>query len=99
MAVQFNYLAPRGWKPKNPDKNYLITLLKIELDEEAVAMAKYHHLRKGKWLQNLPQVHGPKFLMEKTLEFPLQGRKGQLPMIWTIKDTCLRLPIPSIYLN
>lgn len=48
MAVQFNYLASRGWKPKNPDKNYLITLLKIELDEEAVAKAKYHHLRKGK---------------------------------------------------
>ena len=48
MAVQFNYLAPRGWKPKNPDNNYLITLLKIELDEKAVAMAKYHHLRKGK---------------------------------------------------
>ena len=48
MAVQFNYLAKKGWKPKNPDKNYLITLLKVELDKEAVAKAKYHHLKKGK---------------------------------------------------
>ncbi len=48
MAVQFDYLAKRGWKPKNPDENYLITLIKIELDERAVAKAKYHHLKKGK---------------------------------------------------
>ena len=31
MAVQFNFLAPKGWKPKNPDKDYLITYLDIEL--------------------------------------------------------------------
>ena len=31
MAVQFNYLAPKGWKPKNPDKDYIITYLDIEL--------------------------------------------------------------------
>lgn len=31
MAVQFDYLAPKGWKPKNPDKDYLITYLDIEL--------------------------------------------------------------------
>jgi len=47
MAVQFNYVAKRGWKPKNPDENYVITLLKIELDETAVKEAKYHHLKKG----------------------------------------------------
>ncbi len=47
MAVQFNYLAKKGWKPKNPDENYLITLLKVELDKKAVAKAKYHHLKKG----------------------------------------------------
>lgn len=31
MAVQFNYVAPKGWKPKNPDEEYLITYLDIEL--------------------------------------------------------------------
>ncbi|MDP2628461.1 MAG: RuBisCO large subunit C-terminal-like domain-containing protein [Nanoarchaeota archaeon] len=46
MAVQFNYVAKRGWKPKNPDENYIITLLKVELDEKAVKEAKYHHSKK-----------------------------------------------------
>lgn len=45
MAVQFNYIARKGWKPKNPDENYVITLLKIELDEKAVKEAKYQHSR------------------------------------------------------
>ena len=36
MAVQFNYVAKRGWKPQNSDENYVITLLKIELDEKAI---------------------------------------------------------------
>ena len=36
MAVQFDYLAPKRWKPKNPDENFVITLLKVELDEKAV---------------------------------------------------------------
>jgi len=31
MAVQFDYVAPKGWKPKNPDSDYLITYLDIEL--------------------------------------------------------------------
>lgn len=31
MAVQFDYVAPKGWKPKNPDEDYLITYLDIEL--------------------------------------------------------------------
>ncbi len=31
MAVQFDYIAPKGWKPKNPDEDYLITYLDIEL--------------------------------------------------------------------
>ena len=31
MAVQFNYVAPKGWKPKNADEDYLITELDIEL--------------------------------------------------------------------
>lgn len=31
MAVQLNYLAPKGWKPKNADKDYLITYIDIEL--------------------------------------------------------------------
>ena len=40
MAVQFNYLARKGWKPKNEDKNWLITLIKIELDDKAIKEAK-----------------------------------------------------------
>nr|VDD88768.1 RuBisCO long chain, Form III-like [uncultured archaeon] len=43
MAVQFDYLAKEGWKPKNPDENYVITLLKVELDENAVKEARYHN--------------------------------------------------------
>ncbi len=39
MAVQFNYLAPKGWKPKNAEENYLITLLKMELSKEAIKEA------------------------------------------------------------
>jgi len=46
MAVQFNYLAPPGWKPKNQDKKWLITLIKIEFSEDAVREAKYHHTKK-----------------------------------------------------
>ncbi|MDP2672679.1 MAG: RuBisCO large subunit C-terminal-like domain-containing protein [Nanoarchaeota archaeon] len=40
MAVQFNYIAKKGWKPKNSDENYVITLLKIELDESAIKEVK-----------------------------------------------------------
>ena len=40
MAVQFDYVAKKGWKPKNSDEKYLITLLKVELDEKAVREAK-----------------------------------------------------------
>ena len=47
MAVQFDYLAKRGWKPKNPDENYLITLLKIEIDPKAVKEAKYQHSKEN----------------------------------------------------
>src|SRR3989344_1582161 len=40
MAVQFDYVAKNGWKPKNSDKDYLITLLKIEIDDKAVKESK-----------------------------------------------------------
>ena len=43
MAVQFDYVAKRGWKPKSSDSNYVVTLLKVELDEKAVREAKYEH--------------------------------------------------------
>ncbi len=36
MAVQFNYLAPKNWKPENPDENYIITLIKIEFSKNAL---------------------------------------------------------------
>ncbi len=48
MAVQLNYLAPKGWKPKNPDEDYLTTLLKIEFSESAIKEAKYSHLSKNR---------------------------------------------------
>ena len=40
MAVQFDYVAKKGWKPKNPDENYVITLLKVELDKSAIRSSK-----------------------------------------------------------
>ena len=40
MAVQFSYLAKKNWKPKNPEKNYIITLLKVELSKLALKEAK-----------------------------------------------------------
>ena len=46
MAVQLNYLAKRGWKPKNPDNNYLITLIKLELSKSAIKEAKKVSLKK-----------------------------------------------------
>jgi ribulose-bisphosphate carboxylase large chain len=33
MAVQFKYLAEPGWQPENPDQDYLITWIKVELAE------------------------------------------------------------------
>jgi ribulose-bisphosphate carboxylase large chain len=33
MAVQLNYIAPKGWQPKNPDKDYVISYIDIELAE------------------------------------------------------------------
>ena len=46
MAVQFDYVAPKGWKPKNPDENYVITFLKVELDKKAIKEAKGKSLKK-----------------------------------------------------
>ncbi len=40
MAVQLDYLAKKGWKPKNSEENYVITLLKVELSPEAIKEAK-----------------------------------------------------------
>ena len=44
MAVQFDYIAKRGWKPDK--EKYLVTLLKVELDEKAVKEARYSHSKK-----------------------------------------------------
>ena len=46
MAVQLDYLAKRGWKPRNPDKNYLITFLKVELSKLAIKEIKKRSLKK-----------------------------------------------------
>ncbi|HLD97733.1 MAG TPA: RuBisCO large subunit C-terminal-like domain-containing protein [Candidatus Nanoarchaeia archaeon] len=39
IAVQLDYLAPSGWKPKNPDENFIITLIKIDFSEAALKEA------------------------------------------------------------
>ncbi len=31
MAVQLNYLSPKGWKPQNPDQDYILVSFKAEL--------------------------------------------------------------------
>jgi ribulose-bisphosphate carboxylase large chain len=46
MAVQLNYLAKKGWKPKNPDKNYLITLLKLDFSKLAKKESKGSSIKK-----------------------------------------------------
>ena len=46
MAVQFNYLAKKGWKPKNADKDWLITLIKVEFSKTAIREAKKKSLKK-----------------------------------------------------
>lgn len=33
MAVQLNYLAPPGWRPENPDENYVLVQYKLELSD------------------------------------------------------------------
>jgi ribulose-bisphosphate carboxylase large chain len=50
------YIAPKGWKPENPDENYIITLLDIELiddltidDFETVAAACAAESSTGTW--------------------------------------------------
>ena len=39
-ATHNGYIAPKGWKPKNPDENYIITYLDIEL-AEGIGMEKF----------------------------------------------------------
>ncbi len=46
MAVQFNYLAKKGWKPRNADKDWLITLIKVEFSKTAIKEAKGKSMRK-----------------------------------------------------
>lgn len=34
MAVQLDYLAPEGWQPENPDEDYIISYIDIELADD-----------------------------------------------------------------
>ena len=61
MAVQFNYLAKRGWKPKNPDENYIITLIKVELDESAIKEVKGKSIKNNAWISD-DEINDPKIL-------------------------------------
>ncbi len=44
MAVQLDYLAKKGWKPKGDD--WLITLIKVEFSKEAIKEAKGKPIKK-----------------------------------------------------
>ncbi|HOT61082.1 MAG TPA: hypothetical protein PKW94_02180, partial [Candidatus Dojkabacteria bacterium] len=35
-----SYIAPKGWKPKNPDEDYIISFLDIEL-ADGIGMEKF----------------------------------------------------------
>lgn len=55
-ATHNGYIAPKGWKPKNPDENYLITYLDIEFADgidmsrfEDVVAACAAESSTGKW--------------------------------------------------
>ena len=62
---------------ENPDENYVITLLKIELSDSAIkegkktGKSKKNYLKKAqqRLQQNLLREPGQKFMMEKILEF------------------------------
>lgn len=43
MAVQLNYLAPKGWKPS---ENHLVTLIKVELSDVALKEAGNKNINK-----------------------------------------------------
>ena len=43
MAVQLNYIAPKGWKPSEDN---LITLIKVELSQTAIKEAKGKSIKK-----------------------------------------------------
>lgn len=42
-ATHNGYIAPKGWKPKNPDENYVITYLDIEL-ADGIEMNKFEDI-------------------------------------------------------
>ena len=46
MAVQFDYLAKKGWKPKNEDAEWLITLIKVEFSKTALLESRGKPIRK-----------------------------------------------------
>ena len=45
-ATHNGYIAPKGWKPKNPDENYIITYLDIEL-ADGIGMEKFEDVVAG----------------------------------------------------
>lgn len=84
MAVQFDYLAPKKWKPKNPEENFVITLLKVELDEKAVREAKYEHLKKG-------QKKKDKLFEEAAATVAAESSTGTWTKVYSGKDSGIPL--------
>ena len=87
MAVQFDYLAEKGWKPKNPDENYVITLIKVELDEEAVKEAEYHQMKKGEKKFYAPEIAQPQEVASDISELKKRGFNSKISVEEGIKRT------------
>ena len=84
MAVQFDYLAPKRWKPRNSDENFVITLIKVELDEAAVKEAKYEHLKKG-------QKKKDKLFEEAAATVAAESSTGTWTKVYSGKDSGIPL--------
>jgi len=97
MFSHLEYIAPKGWKPKNPDEDYLITELDIEL-ADGVPEDKFEQLLQAVQLKVL-QVHGLKLMKESIQVQSLLKSLGLLLMIWTLKQRHLRLHTGKKYLN
>ncbi len=50
MAVQLDYVAKKGWRPRKSD--FIITLLKVQLSESALKEAKKHKIPKQKLFES-----------------------------------------------
>ena len=86
MAVQFDYVAKKGWKPKNPDENYVITLLKVDLDPKAVKEAKYQHSKKSYTKEDKKKLKN-KLFKEAAATVAAESSTGTWTEVYSGKDS------------